>query len=465
MYDFVVIGAGSGGLTAAAFAAKLGVKVALVEKHRVGGDCTWTGCVPSKALVKVAKVAHEVRTAARFGVVTTVTAVDMLLVRDYVAGAVKRVYEQETPEELEKLGIEVVLGAARFLDSRTIQVGERTIQSKAFLIATGARPFVPKVAGLGEVPFLTYERIFDNDRLPGTMVVLGGGPIGLEIAQAYQRLGSQVTVVAEELLPKDEPEARAMIERVFAKEGVRVVHGLAQAASRQGDEVLVTVAGNVVRGEMLFVAAGRRPVVEGLTLEKAGVDYSFEKGIWVNDQLRTSAAGIYAAGDVTGGYQFTHFAGWQAFQAARNALLPGSSSGFSDVVPWVTFTDPEVAHIGLSEAQARLTDSTVQMRRWPVDRTDRAVCEGEEEGFVKVITKKDGTLLGATVVSGRAGETIAELTLAIKNQLKIADLAATIHPYPTYSSALQQLAAEAAVEGYLSGTSGKIIRGLSQLIG
>jgi pyruvate/2-oxoglutarate dehydrogenase complex dihydrolipoamide dehydrogenase (E3) component len=463
-YDLVIIGAGSGGLTAAGFAAQLGAKVALVEKNRIGGDCTWTGCIPSKALLKAAKVAHEVRTASRFGICSNVPAVEMTSVRAYVQQAIQQVYQFEGPEELRKHGIEVIQGAGRFVDAKTVMVGEQLVRAKTFLLTTGARPRIPAIAGLNDVEFLTYEQIFENDRLPRSMIVIGGGPIGMEMAQAHQRLGAKVSVIADRLLPKDEPEVREVMQRVFEREGVRFVWGRAKSARKEGDEIVVATEEDEIRGDLLLIASGRKPTVAGLDLEKAGVNYS-EKGIPVDAQLRTNVKNIYAAGDVTGGYQFTHFAGWQAFQAARNALLPGSSSGLTDLVPWVTFTDPEVAHVGLTEEQARATfGENVRVCRWEMTRTDRAICEDDRDGFVKVIAKKNGSLLGATVVNGRAGETITEFIVAIRQNMKVSDLAGTIHAYPTYSTAVQQLTAELAIEGTLAGVSGKIIRGLSKII-
>ena len=461
-FDLVIIGAGSGGLTAAGFAAQLGAKVALVEKNRIGGDCTWTGCVPSKALLKAAKVAHEVRSAARFGIVAAAPVTDMAAVRDYVRRAIDEVYRLESPEELRRKGIEVIQGQARFLDASTILVNEEAVRSNAFLITTGARPRIPAIAGLSEVPFLTYEQVFDNDRLPGTLVVIGGGPIGMELAQAYQRLGSKVIVIAGRLLPKDEPEVAGLMRRVFEREGIRFVSGRAQSARTDGAGVMVTTEAEKIRGDALLIASGRMPNVAGLDLEKAGVKYS-DAGIPVDEHLRTSVKHIYAAGDVLGGLQFTHLAGWQGFQAARNALLPGNSKGLSQLVPWVTYTDPEVAHVGLTEerARARFGDQ-VCVRRWEMNRTDRAVCEADTDGFLKVVAKDDGTLLGATVVHARAGETIAELVLAMNHKLKLPDLASAIHPYPTYATAVQQLAADRTVEKLLSGTSGRIVRGLSK---
>lgn len=461
-FDLVIIGAGSGGLTAAGLAAQLGAKVALVEKNRIGGDCTWTGCVPSKALLKAAKVAHEVRSAEQFGIVSAAPVTDMPAVRQFVQRAIEKVYQFETPDQLRRKGIEVILGQARFTDPLTITVNDAPLRANAFLITTGARPRIPAIAGLGDIPFQTYEQIFDNDRLPGTLLVVGGGPIGMELAQAYQRLGSQVVVTASRLLPKDEPEAAELMRRVLEREGVRFVFGRAQSARSSGQGVVVRTGTEELRGDVLLIASGRTPNIAELDLDKAGVTHS-DAGIPVDEHLRTNVKHIYAAGDVLGGYQFTHLAGWQAFQATRNALLTGSASGISDIVPWVTFTDPEVAHVGMTEEKARARfGAKIQVHRWQVEHIDRAVCEGNSDGFLKVVASPDGVVLGATVVHARAGETIAEFVLALKHGLKLSDLAGAIHAYPTYATAVQQLAAEATVEQFLSGTSGRIIRSISK---
>ncbi len=463
-FDLVVIGAGSGGLVGARFAAQLGAKVALVEKNRIGGDCTWTGCVPSKALLKAAKVAHEVRTAVRYGVVTSPPTVNMCEVREYVRGAIQAVYRFETPEALAGEGIDVVLGEARFLNDSAIAVGDRTMRSKAFLLTTGARPIVPQVTGLRDVPFITYEQLFENDALPKSLTIVGGGPIGMEMAQAYQRLGAQVTVVSNHVLPKEDPDVQQLIQRILEREGVRFVSDKAKSARKDGDAIIVATDQQEARGDVLMIAVGRKPNTEGLDLEKAGVEYS-PHGVSVDDRLRTNVKHIYAAGDVTGSYQFTHYAGWQAFQAVRNALLPGSSSGVSSLVPWVTFTDPEVAHIGATEEQARTENGNrICVYRRELRQVDRAVCENDLSGFLKVITKPDGAILGASIVSARAGEAIAEIIVAMKQRMKIGDLAGTIHPYPTYSTAVQQMAAEIAVQHQLSGTSGKLVRWLSKAV-
>jgi len=463
-FDLVVIGAGSGGLVGARFAAQLGAKVALVEKNRIGGDCTWTGCVPSKALLKAAKVAHEVRTAVRYGVVTSPPTVNMCEVREYVRGAIQAVYRFETPEALAGEGIDVVLGEARFLNDSAIAVGDRTIRSKAFLLTTGARPIVPQVTGLRDMPFITYEQLFENDALPKSLTIVGGGPIGMEMAQAYQRLGAQVTVVSNHVLPKEDPDVQQLIQRILEREGVRFVSDKAKSARKDGDAIIVATDQQEARGDVLMIAVGRKPNTEGLDLEKAGVECS-PHGVSVDDRLRTNVKHIYAAGDVTGSYQFTHYAGWQAFQAVRNALLPGSSSGVRNLVPRVTFTDPEVAHIGATEEQASTENvNRICVYRRELRQVDRAVCENDLSGFLKVITKPDGAILGASIVSARAGEAIAELIVAMKQRMKIGDLAGTIHPYPTYSTAVQQMAAEIAVQHQLSGTSGKLLRWLSTAV-
>ncbi|MDQ2810221.1 MAG: FAD-dependent oxidoreductase, partial [Chloroflexota bacterium] len=449
-------------LTAAGFAAKLGARTALVERARVGGDCTWTGCVPSKALIRVARAAHEARTAATFGIQTGPPVVDMGAVRAYVQGVVAHIAAQETPAVLRAAGLTVIEGEARFLDATTIQVGAQRLTGKNFILCTGARPTVPPMQGLADVPYFTYETLFDNDRLPDHLLVVGGGPLGLEMAQAYRRLGAQVTVVSPHILPKAEPAAQAVLRAVLTGEGMAFVAARATAVRRAGTDLALTAGDHELRGDMLLVATGRTPVVDGLDLARAGVA-STAHGITVDAHLRTTAKHIYAAGDCVGGPQYTHFAGWQAFQAARNALLPGSSAGFSDAVPAVTFTDPEVAQVGLLEAAARQAHSdNVVVTRRDLDHVDRAICEHDPAGFLQLIHKPDGTLLGATIVAARAGETITELVVALQRGLKVGDLAGALHAYPTYSTAVQLLAADVAVDQALRGLAGKLLQGLAR---
>lgn len=461
-YDLMVIGGGTAGLTAAGFAAQLGARVALVEKHRIGGDCTWTGCVPSKALLKAAKVAHTARTAARFGITTGPVTVDMAQVRASVQAAVAEVYQHETPEALARDGIETFIGAPRFVDRRAVQVDTHTLRAQKIILATGAHPLIPDISGLRDVPFITYEQVFDLDKLPEQLLIIGAGPVGIELAQAFQRLGAAVTVIGKQVLPRMEQEAAGLVESVLMREGVQFAQGLATAVRMDGDAIVVQVGEQSFRGDRLLVAAGRTPNTAGLDLERAGIAYT-EAGIQVDRNLKTSADNIYAAGDCVGSYQFTHFAGWQAFQAARNALLPFAVKGFADVVPWTLFTDPEAAHVGLTEIQARhLYTDDARVTRRDLSRVDRAVSDGETEGFIKVVHTRAGKLLGATIVAPRAGETITEFALALALDLNAETLAKAIHVYPTYSSGVQLVLADIAVEKALGGPTGRLLKDLSR---
>ena len=466
-YDLVIIGAGSAGLTAAGFAVQLGARTALVEKHRIGGDCTWTGCVPSKTLLKAAKVAHEMRTASLHGLSPVEPAVDLKQVMARVRAVVADVYQHESPESLRADGIDVFLGGARFRDPHTLAVGETTLTARRVLLATGARPYIPPVEGLDKVDYLTYENVWDLEVLPRHLIVAGGGPIGCEMAQAFRRLGAGVTLVegTGRLLLNDEPDAAQVMANRFASEGIDLrFNAMIERAWQDQEGIHVVASGDELLCDALLVAVGRRPNLGDLGLEEAGITYS-EHGIQVDDHLRTGQRHIYAAGDCLGGYQFTHYAGWQAFMAVRNALLPGATKGIADQVPWTTFTDPEVAHVGLTETQARdRFGDSVMTCEWPMEHVDRARAEGDTTGFVKLIHRQDGTLLGVTIVAGRAGEMINEWTIALDRGLKVGDLASSIHVYPTYSMASMQAAAHIRVAQLLSGTSGRVVRGLARLM-
>ena len=471
-YDLIIIGGGSAGLSAAGFAVQLQARVALVEKYRIGGDCTWTGCVPSKTLLKAAKVAHEMRTAGRYGLVAAEPDVDLKSVMAHVRSVVMDVYDEESPEALRAGGIDVYLGAARFLDPHTIAVGsdasvETTLTARHFLIATGAHPFVPPIAGLDGVDYLTYESIWGLEILPRHLLVIGAGPIGSEMAQAFRRLGADVTLIGSQdrVLSRDEPDASRVLAGVFRDEGIDLHLGAQAERVWQDDTGIHVIAGgNELVGDALLVAVGRHPNVDGLDLKKAGVAHS-ATGIEVDDHLRTSQRHIYASGDCIGSYQFTHYAGWQATMAVRNAFLPGASRGVSDQVPWTTFTDPEVAHVGLGEDEAREKfGDDVMTCEWPMEKVDRARAEGNTEGFIKLIHRKNGTLLGATIVAARAGEMIHEWIVALEQGLKVGDLSNAIHVYPTYSIASMQAAAAVRVNRLLSGTSGRVVHGLARLM-
>lgn len=463
-YDLAILGAGASGLIAADFAVQLGARIVLLDKGPIGGDCTWTGCVPSKSLIKVATVAHHARIAARYGVTTTEPVIDMTLVRDYLRSTIQQIYKPTEPETLSKKGMDVLIGATRFLDPHTLEVGTQQIRAKKVLINTGAEPRIPHIEGLANVPYVTYQQIFDNDRLPEHLLVIGGGPIGCELAQAYRRLGSKVTIIAERLLPREEPEVSELLNRVFAQGGIERLAGRAESVRNEGEAITVQTPTGKVTGDLLLVAVGRAPLVRGLGLEAANVRYT-KNGIEVNEYLQTSAKHIYATGDVIGGEQFSHLAGWQGFQAVRNALLPGNNAGTSPAMPHITFTSPEVAQIGLTEklARERVAAKDLLVKSFDIGKVDRAVNEDDRLGLIKIIARNNGAILGASIVGERAGETITEIAVAMRNNLKLSDLASTIHPYPTYSTGIQLLATKMAVEHAFSGTSGRMIRGLSAL--
>ena len=458
-----IIGAGAAGLVAAHFALRLGVRVALIERDRIGGDCTWSGCVPSKSLVKVASVAADARRAATFGLDITAQPVDLGKVRAYLRGTIEHIYAPSAPPALRAQGLAVELGAARFIDPHTLDVAGTRVRARRFLICTGAVPRRPPLPGLERLPYLTYREIFERDRLPRTLTVIGGGPVGCEVAQVYQRLGASVTIIAPQLLARDEPEASDRLAQVFAAEGIRHVRRRARAVRAENELAVVDTEQGSFSGELLFVAVGRSPALEGLELENAGVR-SNARGIEVNAKLQTSARHIYAAGDCIGGAQFSHLAGWQAFQAVRNALLPGSSLGLVDRVPEVTFTAPEIARVGCTEREARERHGKdARVASLDLAQVDRAVNEADAIGFIKLIAHRDGRVLGATIMGERAGEALAELSLAISSRLTVGQVASAIHPYPTYSSAIQLLASELAVEKALSGRKGKLLRALARL--
>ncbi len=467
-YDLVIIGAGSAGLTAASLAKQLGAKVALLEKSRTGGDCTWTGCVPSKTLLKTSRVAHQMRTADRYGLKGVEPAIELRAVMSHVRDVVADIYQRESPEALRAEGIDVYLGDTRFLDSHTVTVGQNQITGRRFLLATGAHPAIPPIPGLDSVDYLTYEGIWNLEKLPQHLLVLGAGPIGCEMAQAFCRLGAEVTLIegGDRILPRDEPMASQVMADVFTTEGITLrFNAMAERVWQDQDGIHLIAGGEDFTGDTLLVVVGRSPNVDNLALDHAGVIYSNAHGIKVDDYLRTSQRHIYAAGDCTGGYQFTHYAGWQATVAVRNALLPGRAKGVSERVPWTTFTDPEVAHIGLTEEQARKTyGNDVVTCDWLMDRVDRARIEDDTTGFMKLLHKRDGTLLGVTIVAAPAGEMIHEWITALERGIKVGNLASVIHVYPTYSTASMQVAAEIRVSQLLSGTSGLLIRNLVHLI-
>lgn len=462
-YDVAIIGAGSAGLSAASVARRLGVRVALVEQAHVRGDCTWTGCVPSKTLLHVAQTAHRMRRAGELGLRPGDPGTDLAAVMAHVRDVVERVYAHETPDALARQGVEVLTGPARFLDRRTLDVGGRRVRARRYILCAGARPAIPPIPGLRDIPRLTYEDVWELRELPARLLILGGGPIAAEMSQAFARLGSRVTVLArgDRLLSVADPEASAALEEALREEGVELRLGApVERVEEIEGGVRAWAGGRPCEGGRLLVALGRRPTVEGLDLERAGVEYT-EQGVTVDERLRTSNRRVYAAGDVLGGPQFTHYAGLQGSLAARNALLPGGERGLRPSVPWIFFTDPQVCQVGQSEAEARERGEPLVVL-WPTERIDRAQTVGERRGFLKLIARRDGTLLGATVVAGDGEGLANELALAIGRGVKLGDLARVMHVYPTYGVGLQQAGAEDAITRALRGWRGPLLRALAR---
>jgi pyruvate/2-oxoglutarate dehydrogenase complex dihydrolipoamide dehydrogenase (E3) component len=434
--DICVIGAGSGGLSVAAAAVAFGRSVVLIEKHKMGGDCLNYGCVPSKALISSAKRAHALRTAGTFGVAPVEPTIDHRAVHDHVKGVIGAIAPNDSVERFTGLGVRVIAGAARFLDKKTVAAGDFRVRARRFVIATGSSPAVPPIPGLENAPYFTNETIFDNDRKLDHLIVIGGGPIGLEMAQAHLRLGSRVTVLeGARALAKDDPELTAVVLNHLRYEGVEIIEG-AQADRIESFPGYLRVhytsdgATRVVEGSHILVAAGRRPTVGDLNLEAAGVRYK-PTGITVDRGLRTSNRRIFAIGDAIGGLQFTHVANYHAGIVIRRALFRLPAKVDLSIVPWVTFTEPELAHVGLSEEQAKKENGSVNVLRWPYHENDRAQAERATDGHVKVLTDKKGRILGATIVGLHAGELIHVWSFAIAQKLKIKAMTDWIAPYPT----------------------------------
>ncbi|MCG8594509.1 MAG: FAD-dependent oxidoreductase [Kiloniellales bacterium] len=445
--DICVIGGGSGGLSVAAGAAQMGARTILIEKGEMGGDCLNTGCVPSKALIAAGEAAETVRRSGVFGVNGHEPQIDFAKVHDHVHGVIAAIAPHDSVERFEGLGVQVIKGAARFTGPKEVEVEGRRIRARRFVIATGSSPALPPIPGLDEVPFLTNETIFDLKERPDHLIVIGGGPIGAELAQAQRRLGARVTLLeVASLMGKDDPEAADVVRQRLIAEGVDLQEGIRiESLARKGNGIAASIkatsikaisikAGGEVReieGSHLLIAAGRRPNVNGLGLQAAEIDYA-SRGIVVDGRLRTSNRKVFAIGDVIGGYQFTHMAGYHAGIVIRNALFALPARVKDNAVPWVTYTDPEVAQVGLTEAEARERHGeAVRLSRWSFAENDRAQAERATEGFVKVVTGKRGRILGVTLVGRHAGELLQPWVLAITRGLKIGAMAGIIAPYPT----------------------------------
>jgi pyruvate/2-oxoglutarate dehydrogenase complex dihydrolipoamide dehydrogenase (E3) component len=440
--DICVIGAGSGGLSVAAGAAQMGARTVLIERGLMGGDCLNTGCVPSKALIAAAKHAYDMTDGARFGIAPVTPQVDFAAVNAHVKGVIAAIAPNDSVARFEGLGVNVMQGEARFKDRHTVIVNNMEVRARRFVIATGSRASMPPIPGLDATPCFTNETIFDNTTLPEHLIIIGGGPIGMEMAQAHRRLGSRVTVIeAARALSKDDAELSLFVIDRLTREGVEILESTSTASvSGTAGKIAVTLStGRVIEGTHLLVATGRKPNVENLDLEKAGVAFSAH-GINVDDRLRTSNKRIFAIGDVVGGLQFTHVANYHAGLVIRNALFRLPAKVDYANIPWVTYTDPELAHVGETEAEARARHMKINVLRWHLAENDRAQATRETDGQIKVVTDMHSRILGCTIVGPNAGELILPWVLAKSRGLKLSALAGLVVPYPTLSEISKRVA-------------------------
>ena len=464
--DICVIGAGSGGLSVAAGASQMGASTALIERGKMGGDCLNYGCVPSKALLAAGHAAQAVRGGGRFGVRAAAPAIDSGGVYGHVRGTIAAIAPNDSVERFEGLGVKVIASPARFTGRREIAADGTRITARRIVIATGSSPAVPPIAGLGDVPYLTNETIFDLGTVPAHLIVIGGGPVGIEMAQAYRHLGAKVTVMEMfSIMASDDPELVDVVRARLAGEGIDLREGVTVTrVEKAGNGVAVVIAGNGaedrVQGSHVLIAAGRRPNVDGLDLENAGIAYS-PAGIQVDARLRTTNRRVFAIGDVAGGYQFTHMAGYHAGIVLRNALFRLPAKVDTHAVPWVTYTAPELAQVGLTEDRARKQAGDIRVLRWPFAENDRARAERETDGLVKVITTPRGRILGAGIVGAHAGELIHAWVLAIGQKIKIGAVAGMIAPYPTLGEANKRAAGSFYTPALFGERTKRIVRFLS----
>ncbi len=447
-YNLVVIGGGTAGLVSAMGARGMGAKVALIERDLLGGDCLNVGCVPSKALISAARIAATVRDAAGFGVnVPTGTAVDFSAVMERMRRLRAGISPHDSAARFRDSGIDVFIGDGKFVDARTIEVDGKALKFKKAVIATGARAAALPIPGLQDVEPLTNESVFSLTELPRHMIVIGGGPIGTEMAQAFARFGARVTQIekGDHILPREDSDAARIVQDSLRRDGVQfLLRATVQKMERRGNEKVVTVdvdgKPSQITGDQILVGIGRTPNVDGMGLEAAGVKFDSRLGIDVNDRLQTSNPNVFAAGDVASRFKFTHAADFMARIVIGNALFMGRSKASGLTVPWATYTSPELAHVGLQPSEAKQQGIEIDTYTQPMSGVDRAILEGETEGFVRVhVRKGSDKIVGATIVATNAGDLIGELSLAMTNRLGLKKIGSAIHPYPTQAEAIRKL--------------------------
>lgn len=461
--DICVIGAGSGGLSVAAAAAAFGVPVVLIENGKMGGECLNTGCVPSKSLIAAGKRARAIADARAFGITAEPAAVDFPKVQSHVHDVIAAIAPNDSKERFNGMGVRVIEGTARFADRNTVVVDEIKIAARRFVVATGSSPSLPPIPGLERVPYLTNETVFDLTTRPEHLIVIGAGPIGLELAQAFRRLGSAVTVLeAGEPLAREDQECAAIVLEALARERVEVRNNAAVTRVEHAGSKVKVILGEgaqAIEGSHLLIATGRKANTEALALERAGIACD-RNGIVVDKSLKTTNPRVYAIGDVAGRGQFTHLANHHAGLVIRNALFRLPVKVNADLVPRVTFTDPELAHVGLTETEARARGITIRLLRWPYHENDRAQAERQTTGHIKVVTDKRGKITGATIVGEAAGELITAWTLAISRGLNIRAVAGMIVPYPT----LAEIGKRAAITYFLPSLTNIWVRRIIALL-
>jgi pyruvate/2-oxoglutarate dehydrogenase complex dihydrolipoamide dehydrogenase (E3) component len=466
--DICVIGGGSGGLSVAAGASQMGADVVLLERGLMGGDCLNYGCVPSKALLAAGHAAEAARRAGSFGVSLPDPAVDYARVRDHVRSVIDGIAPHDSVERFEGLGVRVIQAAGRFTGPDTVVAGDYEITAKRFVVSTGSSPFVPPIDGLNEVPHFTNETIFDNTDPVTHLIVIGGGPIGIELAQAHRHLGAQVTVLELfSVLGKDDPETAGVVKKRLVEDGIDLLEGIKiNRVSGSPEAVTVTIeqdgAARDITGSHLLVAVGRVPNTGGLGLEEAGIEHG-RGGIKVDARLRTTNKRVFAIGDVAEGLNFTHVAGYHAGIVIRNALFRMPAKVDLKAVPWVTYTTPELAQVGLQEEEARGKYGEIRILRSAFAENDRARAEGETDGLLKVITRKNGVVVGASMAGPHAGEVIQLWTLAIARGMKIGAVAGLILPYPTLGEINKRAAGSFYTPSLFSEKTRKIVRFLLKL--
>ncbi len=465
--DICVIGAGSAGLVVAAGGSQMGAEVVLIEKGKMGGDCLNYGCVPSKSLLAAGKAAGGGDLAKRFGVRFDPPDVDFNGVHRHVHDVIDGIAPTNSQERFTGLGVRVIRDRARFVSAREVVAGDARIRARRFVVATGSGPLVPPIPGLTTVPFLTNETVFDLTERPGHLIVIGGGAIGCELGQAFHHLGAEVSILEmATILPKDDPEAVGILRTRLRRDGIGLYErARVSKVKAAADGVRVHYEGENGEGEVsgttLLVAAGRRAGVEGLDLEQAGIDYD-ARGIKVDRRLRTTNKRVYAIGDVSGGLQFTHVAGYHAGIALKNILFRLPAKVDARAIPWVTYTEPEVAQVGLSEADARAGHGKLRILRWPYAENDRARAERQTEGLVKAVTTDRGKILGVSIIGAHAGELIQPWVLAIGQGLKIGALAQMVAPYPTLGEVSKRAAGSYYTPGLFSERTKRLVRFLAR---